>query len=294
LVAERKLIMNSLTPHSHPTVSRAVVIAAGATLFAGLVTACGSDSGTSTDETSAQTTTTSAAAGATTSAAESAPTPDAAQMLAESAKTTQTLRSIHLNLVATDLPNLPVERVDADVTSIEQGNGQAIGSADFRLAPDRPAVPTDFLVTEKTFYTMGPDGAWVSEGPSEKIYDPAVILDREKGLANLIGSVQDPTAEGDETIDGVETVKISGTVDAAVVDPIVPSMGEGGGQLPITLWIADVPPPDGTPASTIPSEAPSPGTGPNLVRVVIDKGDGSVDATLSKWAVPVTIPSPTG
>ena len=42
-------------------------------------------------------------------------------------------------------------------------------------------------------------------------------------------------AEGKETIDGVATVKISGTVDAAIVDPIVPSMGEGGGQLPITF-----------------------------------------------------------
>ena len=83
----------------------------------------------------------------------SAPAPDAAQVLKESARTTQTLRSIHLNLVATDLPKLPVEKVDADVTSIEQGNGQAIGNADFRLSPDAAAVPTDFLVTRKTFYT---------------------------------------------------------------------------------------------------------------------------------------------
>ena len=89
-------------------------------------------------------------------------------------------------------------------------------------------------------------------------------------------------------------MKISGTVDAAIVDPIVPSMGEGGGQLPITLWVADVPPRAGTPASSLPSGAPSPGTGPNLVRAVITKDKGSVGVTLSKWAVPVTIPSPTG
>jgi len=289
--------MNSLTPQSHPTISRAAAIALGAALFAGVVTACGSDSGTSTDASSAQTSssaTTSAAASGTTSATASAPAPDAAKVLKESARTTQTLRSIHLNLVATDLPKLPVEKVDADVTSIEQGNGQAIGNADFRLSPNAAAVPTDFLVTRKTFYTKGPDGTWGSQGPSEKIYDPAVILARDKGLAKLISSVQNPVEAGKETIDGVATVKISVTVDAVIVDPIVPSMGEGGGQLPITLWVADVPPRAGTPASSLPSGAPSPGTGPNLVRAVITKDKGSVDVTLSKWAVPVTIPSPTG
>jgi hypothetical protein len=40
----------------------------------------------------------------------------------------------------------------------------------------------------------------------------------------------------------VATVKISGTIDAAVIDPVVPTLGQGGGTLPITLWIADVAP----------------------------------------------------
>ena len=144
--------MNSLTPQSNPTITRAASIVLGAALFAGVVTACGSDSETSTDASSAQTSssaTTSAAASATTSATASAPTPEAAQVMQESARTTQTLRAIHLNLVATDLPKLPVERVNADVTSIVQGNGQAIGNADFRLTPDAAAVPTDFLVTRE-------------------------------------------------------------------------------------------------------------------------------------------------
>ncbi|MCV7115689.1 LppX_LprAFG lipoprotein, partial [Mycolicibacterium setense] len=32
----------------------------------------------------------------------------------------------------------------------------------------------------------------------------------------------------------------------------------------------------------------------NLVRMVVDKGQGNVEITLSNWGVPVTIPNPTG
>ncbi len=291
-------MMKSLVTQSHPSLSRAAALVFGAVLFAGVVTACSSDSETSTTtsaETTSTTTTSAAASAPAPSGAPGAATPDPKTIQAESAKTTQTLRSLHFVLTARDLPKLPVEAVDADVTSVEQGNGQAVGNASFRLKPDMPYAPTDFLVTQKTFYIKGANGAWESQGPADKIYDPAVILARDKGLAKLISSVQNPVSDGTETIDGVKTVKLSGTVDAAVVDPIVPSMGEGGGQLPITLWIADVPPPAaGAPSSTVPSEAPSPGTGPNLVKFLIKKGDGTVEATLSKWAVPVTIPSPTG
>lgn len=274
--------------------SRVVALLAGAAMTAVFVAGCGSDSGTteasSKSSTSSTAATTTSASTATSDAAP--PTPDAATALAESAKTTQTLRAIHINLEATELPNLAVGMVNADVTSIEQGNGQAVGNATFRMTPGAPLAPTDFLVTQKTFYTKAPDGTWAAAGPADKIYDPAIILDREKGLAKLISSVKDPKEEGKEDADGVPSVKVSGTIDAAVVDPIVPSLGAGGGELPITLWIADVAPPADQP-STLPSEEPSPGTGPNLVRFVIEKDAGSVDVTFSKWAVPVTIPSPT-
>lgn len=282
--------------HAQAKPSRVVALLAGAAMTAVFAVGCGSESSTSesssseSSSSSAAATTTSEASTSTSGAAPA--TPDAAAALAESAKTTQTLRAIHLNLEATELPNLPVGMVNADVTSIEQGNGQAVGNATFRATPGAELMPTDFLVTQKTFYTKAADGTWESKGPADKIYDPAIILDREKGLAKLVGSVKNPKDEGKEDADGVAVVKISGTVDAAIVDPIVPSLGQGGGELPITLWIADVPPPADQPTS-LPSEEPSPGTGPNLVRFVIEKDAGSVDVTLSKWAEPVTIPSPT-
>ena len=46
-----------------------------------------------------------------------------------------------------------------------------------------------------------------------------------------------------EKVEGVNTVKVTGTIDTAVIDPIVPRLGEKAGVLPITLWIYDVAPP---------------------------------------------------
>jgi hypothetical protein len=191
-------------------------------------------------------------------------------------------------MAATNIEKLPLESVNADVTNQPQGNGQAVGDATVRIKPATPFVAVQFLVTNKTMYTKGADGKYTAEGPAEKIYDPGIVLDPKKGLANIIKNVKDPKVEGRDTVNGVATVKVSGTVDAGVVDPVVPTLGQGGGTLPITLWIVDVS------AGATPTTTTSPGTGPNLVRMVITKDPGSVEITLSAWGKPVTIPNPAG
>lgn len=149
-----------------------------------------------------------------------------------------------------------------------------------RKKPNTPVVATEFLVTNKTMYTKR-GGDYVSVGPAEKIYDPGIILDKDRGLGAVVGQVQNPTIQGRDAIDGLATVKVSGTIDAAVIDPIVPQLGKGGGRLPITLWIVD-------------TNASTPAPAANLVRMVIDKDQGNVDITLSNWGAPVTIPNPVG
>ena len=51
--------------------------------------------------------------------------------------------------------------------------------------------------------------------------------------------IQNPQIAGNETINGIATVKVTGTIDGAVIDPVVPQLGKGGGTLPITLYIVD-------------------------------------------------------
>ena len=68
-------------------------------------------------------------------------------------------------------------------------------------------------------------------GRPVKIYDPGVILDPDKGLGSAIGKVQEPQIAGNENINGVATVKVTGKIDAAVIDPVIPQIGKGGGTL---------------------------------------------------------------
>ncbi|MGW0178144.1 LppX_LprAFG lipoprotein [Nocardia sp. NPDC003345] len=270
------LAMRDYAGH-RPRFLRVTPVVAAVALAAAMITGCtSSDEGTD-----------SAAPPA------SAPLPEAAQIVQESARTTQTLQAVHLDLEVSGLPDLPVETVSADVTNQPQGAGQAMGTARVRTAPEEPFIDAEFIVVDKTLYTAAGDAAYAPVGPAEKIYDPGVILDKDKGLANVIAQVQNPKTEGRETLDGTNVVKISGTIDSAVIDPIVPRSGEGGGSYPITLWIADVAPPE-TAQAAKPSEEPSPGDGPNLVRAVVDKAPGSIQVTLSKWAEPVEVVKPQG
>ncbi|WP_327140804.1 LppX_LprAFG lipoprotein [Nocardia sp. NBC_01327] len=273
---------SSARAHTARRRRRALVpaVVAAAALMGALVTGCSSsDSGSSS--------TTSAGAPAT------GPLPDGAQLIAESSRTTQTLQSVHLDLQVTNIPNLPVDYVKADITNQPQGSGQALGEAKVRVKENDPTwTETKFLVVDKTLYA-GDGTKYAPVGPAEKIYDPGVILDKDKGIAHVIAEVQNPKAEARETIDGVNTVKVTGTIDTAVIDPVVPRIGQTAGVLPITLWIADVAPPT-TSASALPSSAASPGTGPNLVRAVVTKDAGNVNLTLSGWGKPVTVAKPAG
>jgi hypothetical protein len=198
-------------------------------------------------------------------------------------KATTALHSLHVNLMTTNLTSLPMESVNADVTNQPQDQGgRAVGTAKVRLQPQANTVTKDFVVTNKTMYTKDEAGNYTSVGPAVKIYDPGVILSKEKGLGHVIGQVQNPQIAGNETIDGVATVKVTGTIDSAVIDPVIPQLGKDGGSLPITLYIVDVNAAGGEPGSA----------SPNLVRMVVDKDQGNVTVTLSAWGEPVNIPNP--
>jgi hypothetical protein len=274
---------------SHRRISRrlstpAVAILFAAALAATVITGCGSKSSTGTSQTSGAAGSSAAPASPGASGTSAAASPEAQQLLQDASKATTALHSLHVNLQTTNITTLPMEMVNADVTNQPEGNGQAVGDAMIRLQPKSPAVPKQFLVTNKTMYTKNEAGAYTSMGPAEKIYDPGVVLDKNKGIGFVIGKVTGAQTGGNETIDGVATVKVTGMIDAKIIDPLVPQIGKNGGTLPITLYIADAKAP-GAPGSP-----PS----PVLVRMVLDKDQGHVTITLSNWGAPVTIPNPTG
>jgi hypothetical protein len=278
---------------SHRRISRrpstpAVAIVFAAALVATVIAGCGSKSSTGSSQTSGAAGSSAATSSSGTpgaSGTSAAPSPEAQQLLQDSSKATTALRNIHVNLQTTNITTLPMEMVNADVTNQPEGNAQAVGDAMIRLQPKAPAVPKSFVVTNKIMYTKDESGKYTSVGDAVKIYDPGVVLDKDKGIGAVIGKVQSPQMAGNETIDGVATVKVTGTIDPKIIDPLVPQIGKDAkGPLPVTLYIADVKAP-GAPGSP-----PS----PVLVRMVLDKDQGHVTITLSNWGAPVTIPNPTG
>lgn len=295
-LTQQRLAMNGLISQaqiSHrpvsrrPSTSMSVAIMFAAALVATVITGCGGKSNTGSSSTSqtSGSAATSASSGAS-SATSGAASPEGQQLLQDSSKATTALRSLHVNLQTTNITTLPFEAVNADVTNQPQElGGQAVGDAQIRLQPNSPAVPKTFIVTKKTMYTKDDSGKYTSNGPADKIYDPGVILDKDKGIGAVIAKVQSPQVGGNETIDGVATIKVSGTIDPTIVDPLVPQIAKDAkGPLPVTLYIADVKAPGapGTPPSAL------------LVRMVLDKDQGKVTINLSKWGQPVTIPNPAG
>ncbi len=270
-------------PSHRPAPSGAVAILVVASLFGATLTGCGSKSTTGTSGSPSTTSPTQV--------------PDAAKIVAESSKHTETMHSVHVAYHTEGLPKALVDNLNADVKDVPGGGkAMAVGNTMYRADPNAPFVDTQFVVTDKIFYAKNPDGSYTSKGPADKIYDPGVLLDDHIGLANVVGKVQNPKAVGKETINGVATVKISGTIDASVIDKIAPTLGEGGGTLPITVWIFDVgSPPSATLTTSLPSEAPSPGgySGPDPVRVAANRDQSSIDMTLSEWEKSFDVPSPT-
>ena len=200
------------------------------------------------------------------------PLPDAATLLTQSAQTTRDLKSAHLDLtVQGKIAGLPLQSLTGDLTNVPAV--AAKGHTRLMLAGD--AAEADFVVLDGTLFGSLDPNSWNNFGPASDIYDVSVILNPDTGLANILSNFTDPKADGRETINGVQTIKITGQVSADAVNKIAPKVATGG-TVPGTAWIRE----DGN---------------HDLVQVKLEPSSGnSIQMTLSKWNDPVTVEKPPG
>jgi lipoprotein LprG len=202
----------------------------------------------------------------------SAPLPDAATLLKESAETTRDLKSVHLELtVKGAIPHLPVKTLTGDLTNIP--DVAAKGHTKVTLGGD--VVDADFVILEGTLYASLDPGVWNNFGPASSLYDASVILNPDVGLANVLGNFVSPKAEARETINGVQTIRITGQGSADAANKMVPNITSGG-SVPGTTWIRE----DGNHDLVEAKLEPSP--------------SNSIQLTLSNWNVPVVVTKPAG
>jgi lipoprotein LprG len=197
--------------------------------------------------------------------------PDAATLLKQSAETTKAQTSVHLLLSQQgQVPEFPIETLEGDLTTKPAVAAQ--GKANIIFLGQR-LENVNFVVVDGILYGAITAGTFQDFGPAADIYDASAVLSPDKGLANVLANFSDAKAEARETINGVKTVRVTGTISKDAVDKIVPQVGATG-PVPGTAWIAE----EGN---------------HELVQAKMDlTKDHSLTMTLSEWGKPVTVTKP--
>ena len=201
----------------------------------------------------------------------SGPLPDATTLVKQSAENTKKLNSVHLVLsVQGKVPGLPIKTLTGDLTSTP--STAASGNVQLTLAGSD--IDANFVVYDSVLYATLTPNKWSDFGKASDIYDVSAILNHDTGLANVLANFTNAKAEGRETINGQNTVRISGNVSADAVNKIAPPMNATQ-PLPGTVWIQE--------------------TGDHqLVQATLQKSEGNtVQMTLSNWNQPVHVTKPT-
>ena len=198
--------------------------------------------------------------------------PDPAPLLQQSSETTKSQSSVHLLLtVQGEIKELPIDSLEGDLTTTPAVAAQ--GSANLNFLGQK-LEGVGFVVADgNLFATLTAGGAYQDFGPAADIYDVSAILSPTNGLANVVANFSDPKADGRETINGVETVRITGTVSADAVNKIAPQIGATG-PVPGTAWVAE----EGN---------------HELMQAKLEPSEGnSVTMSMSDWGKPVTVTKP--
>ena len=196
--------------------------------------------------------------------------PDAATLLKQSSETTKSESSVHMKLaVQGEIKELPIESLEGDLTTKPAVGAQ--GTANIVFLGQR-LEGVDFAVVDGTLFAALTKGSFQDLGPAADIYDVSAILNPDTGLANVLANFTDPKADSRETLNGVDTVRVTGTVSADAVNKIVPIAATA--PVPGTAWIRE----DGNHELIQAKLEPTPGN--------------SVTMTTSDWGKPVTVTKP--
>jgi lipoprotein LprG len=200
----------------------------------------------------------------------SEPLPDAAGLIKQSIQTSAALKSAHLEIAVTGkVEGLPLKTLSGDLTNVP---ATAV-KASAKVTMGGSDIDADLIVVDGTLFAALTPNNWLDMGPAVEVYDPSVILNPSTGLANMLTNLSEAKADSFETIGGVPTVKITGTVTADAVNKLIPRL-KATGPMPATVWIE--------------KGAPN-----QLVQAEVEQSAGNtVLLTLSEWDKPVTVTKP--
>ncbi|MPZ83987.1 MAG: LppX_LprAFG lipoprotein [Actinophytocola sp.] len=201
--------------------------------------------------------------------------PGGGELMSDAAAATAKITSAHFTLTVNgEVPGLNVQSAEGDLTREGGGAGAAKGTVKMTLMGN--LIEGEFVIVDDKAYIQGLTGDGFQELDASlvaNLYDPAAILDPERGIANVLKEVRDPRTEATEEVDGVDTYRVKGRAAKDVIADLVPGVSS---DVDITFWLRK----DGDHQPVKAS-----------VAVPVD-GDPTVDVTLSDVDKPVEITAP--
>jgi lipoprotein LprG len=198
--------------------------------------------------------------------------PDAASLLKDAAAATGAITSVHFTVQANGtVPGLSVQTLVGDLTKQGDSRGSAKGTG--KLSMGGQLVEVDFVLVNSSLYIKGPTGNFqqIPAALSAGVYDPAAVLDPNRGIGKVLSNVQNPKTEATENVGGTSTFKVTGKIGKDVLGGLLPGVQS---DADITFWLQ--------------------AAGKHLPVKASAKfpGGGSVDVTLSDVDKPVTVTPP--
>jgi lipoprotein LprG len=143
--------------------------------------------------------------------------PDGKTELAKSADAMRSVQNTHFTIkVDVDLLSLPVQNAEGDLTS----SGAAKGNA--KVNEFGQPVQLEFMLTDGSAYIKVHTGGYqkMSARMLSASYDPATLLNPDKGVVKVLSNVQNPQTEEKEN----DAYRMAGTVTKAVVSALTPGI----------------------------------------------------------------------
>lgn len=199
---------------------------------------------------------------------------EAATLLKQAADAMAKVTGMHVSVtVQGDVPNLRVTKLEGDISNTPQ----TVATGNASLIVGKTPQEAKFVYIDGHLYSdLGQPGTYTDFGNGASIYNVSVLLDPNKGLANVLAKLQGGSVAGTEQVNGVATTKITGNSSADDIATLAGSKltAESVTTVPTTVWIAS----DGS---------------SHLVQLQIHPtNDTSVTLTMSDWGKTVTATKP--
>ncbi|MFG2072865.1 LppX_LprAFG lipoprotein [Nonomuraea maritima] len=187
--------------------------------------------------------------------------PSGPELMTKAAEAMKTVKTAGFSITTEGRPNVPVRTADGRLT--------AAGDADGTITLDVLGTlqEVSFTLVGDTVHFKGPTGGYqkMTREQLAQLYDPSVILQPTKGIAQLLASATDPKVEA---VDG-DAYRVAATFSGQVLGQIVPGVTQG---VTGTVWI---------------DRATS-----RLTKAGVPLQGGTVTVAFSDYDAPITITPP--